>query len=685
MAANQGANSMFKVLGWVLLFSTFTAHAEPVTLTLLHTNDLHSHFRPDGGALGLGGIARLKTAIARERAAAKNTLLVDGGDWSEGDAYYIAGAGSETLKMMDRMGYDVAVVGNHDWLNGPDALLDAYQASDAKLKLVAANIAPDAFARVEEFKRNIAPYTIKQVGGVKIAFVGLVTYEFIYDSFFQPVRILPLKEAAQAAALAARAEGADAVIAISHNATDRNLELLRDVPEIDLVVGAHDHVLWTKPQVADRLPGLPEAWVVEAGKWGQHLGKVTLTITPKLESLGKPQVKLEKYELIQIDGSLKEDAETAKQVEKLEAMVEKKVGPVFHDHVGDSEVEVLWPTGSQDPLGTLNADAYLKASGADFAIESRGFVYGEIHPGALRSVDVFRSNPGVYSPKTGKAWTVSVLPIQGKKLQWLLNFVVTAGKAAGVSGLSASGLEMVYADAQATPPVDSGEIGGSTGPGGTGLPFSALSRFALGARGMEIAPIVEFGGSGVQEITVGGKPLDPNKTYRFAMSGGVRSALEFVDLIMPGTIPLDEIQDTGLEAWRVISDRVAALSPLTLDKVQTGNRIRSAGADLGLYYDDIQASAEGISVKIRNFGSAPSKPGRVELLANRLATDLTRDAEWTELAHAQILPEVAPLATVVLAFPGARPMRTGTNLETVTVRVIDSEGVPVAEQTRFFK
>src|SRR4051812_42137084 len=81
------------------------ALAAPIPVTLLHTNDLHSHFRAERTPLGLGGVARLKTAILRERAKSPNTLLLDGGDWSEGNIYYTLGAGVETLRMMDHMSY----------------------------------------------------------------------------------------------------------------------------------------------------------------------------------------------------------------------------------------------------------------------------------------------------------------------------------------------------------------------------------------------------------------------------------------------------------------------------------------------------------------------------------------------------------------------------------------------------
>ena len=79
------------VTAFLILSATpLAAAAEPVSVTLLHTNDLHSHFRAERTPLGLGGVARLKTMIPGLRAENPNCLLVDGGDWSEGNIYYNA-------------------------------------------------------------------------------------------------------------------------------------------------------------------------------------------------------------------------------------------------------------------------------------------------------------------------------------------------------------------------------------------------------------------------------------------------------------------------------------------------------------------------------------------------------------------------------------------------------------------
>jgi len=101
-----------------------TAQAD-YTLTVLHTNDFHSRFEPiskyDSGCSAedntegkcFGGSARLATAIAAERAASNNSILVDGGDQFQGSLFYTYYKGELAAEMMNKMGYDGMTVGNH--------------------------------------------------------------------------------------------------------------------------------------------------------------------------------------------------------------------------------------------------------------------------------------------------------------------------------------------------------------------------------------------------------------------------------------------------------------------------------------------------------------------------------------------------------------------------------------------
>lgn len=311
-----------------------------IPITIFHTNDLHAHLRPEKTPLGLGGIARLKTAIDRGRKDAPNSLLVDGGDWSEGNIYYTEGAGAEVLRMMDRLGYDAAIIGNHDWVNGPDTLLDAIEQAQPKVSLLVSNFDLSDYPKQEEFQKDVLPYVIKEVNGVKIAFIGMATYEFIYNQLVAPIKIIEPFTLAHELAIKLRQQ-ADAVIVISHNRILFNEALLHAAPEIDLVIGAHDHVKLTEPKVVKRW-GHSDGWIVETGCWGKYLGRVDLDIDTSISKQGKDgdAVRLLHYHLTQIDRTIPDDPETLKAVVQLEKHIESRMGPIFHDHIGDTDVEL---------------------------------------------------------------------------------------------------------------------------------------------------------------------------------------------------------------------------------------------------------------------------------------------------------------------------------------------------------
>jgi 2',3'-cyclic-nucleotide 2'-phosphodiesterase (5'-nucleotidase family) len=645
--------------------------AEPVTVTLIHTNDLHSHFRPERTKLGLGGLARIKTTVDQLRQENPNSLLLDGGDWSEGNIYYNLGTGTETLKTMESMGYDVAVVGNHDWLNGPDILLDSYVASYAPgpsgpaahpMSLVAANIELEDYGRSSEFKQIIPPYVVKNVGGVKIAFIGVVTQEFIYDRFFAPVKIVAPQSIVRDLAHKIRAQKiADAVVVISHNNIKRNEEILRSAPDVDLVIGAHDHVKLTQPDFVKRF-GARDGWVVETGCWGRFVGRVDVKVTP-----GQGLTPLS-YKLIQMDASVPEDPEMLGHIESLEDTLEKHYGPIFHDHVADNRTEIS-RVGFENRMGNLATDAYMQAVHADFALDQVNMIYGELHEGELHTVDFMNANPAIHDPKTDRAWTLKTFPLKGRTLKWALNLLFAASK--GVAGdvlsqslVSTSGLQFSYS------PILKSKANQL---------FMTLPDF-LG----QVFMMDSEGSFVVNDPKIQGKPLDPNANYKVVAGDGILFAIRYINSMVPNAIPLDGLQDTGLEDWKVVADYSRELSPITPDEIPIGNRIRTNASDLGVLYDDIslvsakrQASAmqATVRVKVQNFGMTPS-PARgvtLKLLADRNGTNQAIEPNWDEVGSAQAVPQLAPGNSTVLKWQVRLPIDKGLYSVTPTLSGIGGE------------
>src|SRR6185369_3467133 len=96
-------------------------------ITILHTNDVHSHIDPfpsnDPKYAGMGGVARRSALIKKIRAEEKNVLLLDVGDIFQGTPYFNMYGGEVELKLMSDMGYDASTIGNHDFDNGMDGLI----------------------------------------------------------------------------------------------------------------------------------------------------------------------------------------------------------------------------------------------------------------------------------------------------------------------------------------------------------------------------------------------------------------------------------------------------------------------------------------------------------------------------------------------------------------------------------
>ncbi|KAF9091641.1 hypothetical protein BGX29_010862, partial [Mortierella sp. GBA35] len=136
-----------------------------LNLTVIHTNDIHSHVDP-ANALGVactdadisvgncyGGAARHKTLIQKLRAARKDSLLLNGGD--EGTLFYSYYKGNVTPVIMNELGYDATTVGNHEWDDGPDTVGRFW--AKLNMSIVCANI---DFSKNPELGKLVKPYTI---------------------------------------------------------------------------------------------------------------------------------------------------------------------------------------------------------------------------------------------------------------------------------------------------------------------------------------------------------------------------------------------------------------------------------------------------------------------------------------------------------------------------------------------
>jgi 5'-nucleotidase len=261
---------------------SFTSGSKTTKITILHTNDVHSHidaFGPeDGRNPNQGGVARRASLIQNLRNENPNTLLLDAGDIFQGTPYFNYYGGELEFKLMSMLKYDAATIGNHDFDNGVNGLLA--QLPHAKFDFLSANYdfsntVLDAFVK---------PYKVFKKDGIKIGVFGLgVELNGLVDkNLYKETKYLdPIEIAQDMSRILKEKEKCDLVICLSHlgyhykNFTEKvsDLNLAKATKDIDLIIGGHTHTFLPKPTIAKNSIG-ENVLVNQVGCYGINLGKI---------------------------------------------------------------------------------------------------------------------------------------------------------------------------------------------------------------------------------------------------------------------------------------------------------------------------------------------------------------------------------------------------------------------------
>ena len=249
-------------------------------LTILHTNDVHSRIEPfpeDGSRnAGLGGVARRASLIKQIRAEEEQVLLLDAGDIFQGTPYFNLYGGELEIKLMSKLGYDAATMGNHDF----DAGIDGFekQLKHANFPFLIANY--DFSGTVLEGKTQ--PFKVFHKGALKIGVFGLgIALEGLVEvSNYGQVKYLdPIPVANQIANQLKQEQQCDLVICLSHlgySYKDNKVSdkvLADQTSGIDLIIGAHTHTFMTAPEIRKNKQG-EEVRIFQVGFAGINLGRI---------------------------------------------------------------------------------------------------------------------------------------------------------------------------------------------------------------------------------------------------------------------------------------------------------------------------------------------------------------------------------------------------------------------------
>lgn len=260
--------------------TSFSASSKKITI--LHTNDVHSHidaFGPnDGRNPNQGGVARRASLIASIRQENPNTLLLDAGDIFQGTPYFNYYGGELEFKLMSMLKYDVATLGNHDFDNSIDGLYA--QLPHAKFDFVSANY--DFSNTILD--THVKPYRTITKDGIKIGIFGLgIKLAGLVDKkmYKETVYLDPTEMSQEMTRILHEDEQCDLIICLSHlgynysNHPERpsDLKLAAATKNIDLIIGGHTHTFLKKPTIVKNLVG-KNTLVNQVGCYGINLGKI---------------------------------------------------------------------------------------------------------------------------------------------------------------------------------------------------------------------------------------------------------------------------------------------------------------------------------------------------------------------------------------------------------------------------
>uniref|UniRef100_A0A023FPR7 Putative 5' nucleotidase n=1 Tax=Amblyomma cajennense TaxID=34607 RepID=A0A023FPR7_AMBCJ len=353
------------------------AASDGLVLTILHTNDIHSHLEESNKFGGrcfpedrensscYGGVARIVTKVREFKENETNVLFMNGGDFFQGTPYYTLLKSSVISEVMSNMGYDYVCLGNHEFDDGPKNLAPFLKRmNESNITVVGTNT---DFSKDPDLKDyNLVKSATKLIDGKKIGILGAVIPDTQFTSNPGPnVEFSDEIESFKKEVINLKNQSVDIIIAITHSGFKREIKIVEEVPEIDVLVGGHtntflyngsDHPKENKPEglyprVVERKNG-SKALIVQDFWFGKFLGRLKVTF----DAQGK--VATWEGNPILMDASVPEDPCMNATLEPYKVNMTKQMEKVIGETRVLMEHEYDICRLQECNIGNLVADAY---------------------------------------------------------------------------------------------------------------------------------------------------------------------------------------------------------------------------------------------------------------------------------------------------------------------------------------
>jgi len=438
-------------------------------IVVLHTNDFHGHplkfFHypaPD-----VGGLPAIATLVESIRAEHPNVLVLDAGDLNTGRPESNFFNAEPDIIGYNYIGYDALILGNHEF-DKPLTVLEE-QRELANFPFLSANISYADGTTIAE------PYIIKNLGDIRVGIFGLTTTETPTVTSPSITGDLLFEDEVEAAkrVVAELKPKVDIIIGVGHlglydDDTLGSRRVVSMVDGIDVFIDGHSH---TK---LDEAVWVNETPIVQAWQWGLYVGKATLTVDKgELSAFDWEPIPVNLKEVSQdADGNkvytyigteYAEDphllAELTPYATQVELELMEQIGESI-GHFSNSEIRK-----TEAALGNLVSDSMLwktESMGVDFAIQNGGGIRADLPEGPIRKKLIYEILPFDNS--------VVTVDMTGAEVQEMFDFISTIPR----------------------------------GKGG----FPQVSK--------GVSFTVDFISGETRDISINGRPIDPNKTYKVA-------------------------------------------------------------------------------------------------------------------------------------------------------------------------
>ena len=427
------------LIGVTMLFAQGAAEALEAQkdIVVLYTNDVHCAIDSN---IGYAGLAKYKAEMEKDNFV----VLVDAGDAIQGDTIGTVSKGEYLVDIMNEVGYDFCVLGNHEFDYGTDVLASLLKKADAQYL----NATIEYTGNGNNLLKDTVPYVIERFGFLDVAFIGVSTPESITKStpryFMEDGQFVydfaageDLYAAVQGYVDEVREKGADVVVVISHlgveegSEPNRATDLIANTTGIDALIDGHSHTTEPSMLVADK-----------SGR------KVLYTQTgTKLNNIGKLTISKDGSVKAELVAEAEKDEAVTAFIEDIKAQYESLVNTV----VAHTEVElsitdengVRAVRNRETAIGDLCADAYRAVADTDIAFVNGGGIRATIKKGDITTANMISVHPYGNALCSCYATGAEILDALEHSVVNTAATAVSDGKAVGESGgfLQVSGIK----------------------------------------------------------------------------------------------------------------------------------------------------------------------------------------------------------------------------------------------------